>query len=287
MRDLVTQEQVEAYSLYDIKPIITYLNMEEIQSLFVKNMIDIIGTDNLENIKRDSAIFYDKYFRVHDIYHVLQLSSNIFTRRRTQKIIDNIYDNNIKISPFDLPVYFNENNGVNAGLLLYKRTTSDNKPIDLFRSIFLPNGDAGYITECYIHEIAHSQVPPKGWGLSCDINDEVIPIFLELLYNKNNRKALYFRLKNLLDTYNSLKKYEYDLPAENRKSSLKYIISILEALMLFYLYDTEVNTSLKVRIIDDIQDVFDGKIETIDMLEKNGVVEESYKTLEFVRYYTK
>ena len=125
----------------------------------------------------------------------------------------------------------------------------------------------------YLHEITHSQLI-KGVNMCDDINNEVMPMFIEFLYGKlNNNKQLLYKI-NKLGEY--VDKYMLTSSEDFRTLLKVYISSTMKAINLYDLY---INSSKNVKgdISRDIVDVFHFNKTLEELLDKYEISFDNYK----------
>ena len=192
-------EKLELFYLRStfIKDCCEYIKSRDDYAL-IKNVRNLFKIDT--NFNKQDLIkvkeFYNEYFKVNDVvYYPQRLPiSKYFRNKKIEKIG--------MISPFDVPVSFYEyirnNKGeydkvvdsVEGGIVPYK-----NENIRYVKKLSLSL--TKLILESYAHEIAHTQQTFLNGP-----DDEMIPIFMELIFssylNKINLRK-YLRLNNILN----------------------------------------------------------------------------------------
>lgn len=288
MKYIYLREDIERFSYDNIIDIEYYLNHDIINLILDNKIYHEPEVYDFNKVRENSVNFYNEFFYIHNIYQVDYIPKSKLLRIYRNYILNQIYNSNQKVSPFDLPIKLC-NNPNDCGVNIYYHI-DNNLNVPIFRNITFPKMDyTKSITELYIHEICHTQIPPVGLGLLADINDELFPIFTELLYSikHNDGKMIYFRLNNLIKLINRYKEFQDTNMYLYLKGLIKYIESTLKALMLLYLYDTETNTSKKAMIIDDIQAIFDKNLSIDEFLIKYDINEKDYKSPKFIKHYVR
>lgn len=273
------------YSYHDLIEIEKYLNKNIMDLITDEKIFTNPTTYDFKKIKENAINFYEQYFKLHDIYYTESLPKCRILKPYINYKLNKIYTNNQKINPFDLPVYFEED--FNDSCVKHYKY---NQNIDIFKNIVLPKLDnTSLMSEIYIHEISHTQIPPQDIHTLSNLNDELFSIFNELLYstNHNNGKMILLRLNNLLKLINKFKELQCSNLYGYLNKLITYIESTLKAIMLLYLYDTETNTSTKARIIDDIQSIMDCQLSINEFLSKYDINERDYKSTKFIKHYVK
>ena len=288
MKYIYLREDIEKFLYEDIIDIEYYLNSDIINLILDNKIYYKPEVYDFNKVRENSINFYNEFFNVHNIYQVDYVPKSKLLKIYRDYILNQIYNSKQKISPFDLPIKLC-NNPNDCGVNIYYHI-DNNLNVPIFRNITFPKMDyTKSITELYIHEICHTQIPPVGLGLLADINDELFPIFTELLYSikYNDGKMIYFRLNNVRKLINRYKEFQDTNMYLYLKGLIKYIESTLKALMLLYLYDTETNTSKKAMIIDDIQAIFDNNLSIDEFLIKYDINEKDYKSPKFIKHYVR
>ena len=289
MKYIYLREDIERFSYDNIIDIEYYLNHDIINLILDNKIYHEPEVYDFNKVRENSVNFYNDFFNIQNIYQVYYLPKSTLLKIYRYYILNQIYHSNQKISPFDLPIKLC-NNPNDCGVNIYYHHIDNDLNIPIFRNITFPKMNyTKSITELYIHEICHTQTPPLGLGLLADINDELFPIFTELLYSikYNDGKMIYFRLNNLIKLINRYKEFQDTNMYLYLKGVIKYIESTLKALMLLYLYDTETNTSKKAMIIDDIQAIFDKNLSIDEFLIKYDINEKDYKSPKFIKHYVR
>ena len=289
MKHINFLEDIQKFSYEDIRDIELYL-IKDINNLLLDEKIYLNPIYyNFNKVKENSINFYNEYFILHDVFQIDKLPKLQILKPYRDYKLNQVYKTNHKVSPFDLPIELCDKLN-DCGVTIYLHQTEDNQNITFCRNITFPKMDyTRSMEELYIHEICHTQTPPEGLNLSASTNDELFPIFTELLYSiyYNNRKMIYLRLNDLIKLINMYKEYCGSNMYSYLKSIIKYIESTLKAFMLLYLYDTETNTSTKTRIIDDIQAIFDNYLSIDEFLIKYDINEKDYKSKRFISHYVR
>lgn len=136
----------------------------------------------------------------------------------------------------------------------------------VIKYIFISNYNTHSIQASYLHEITHSQLFVHK-NIEKEINGEVLPIFIELLYGYyHNTPQLLYRLWLIIKYLEEYKEI---------KSSETYISSTLKAIELFELYIS--NNTIGKEIIDDISKVFDYDITLEELLDKYEISLDNYR----------
>lgn len=275
------QELISNYNdLNDLLTILDYLNtLVELPKIKnIETSITKETTPNLDKVKE----MYQNLFKVKEVYYYPDKTS-IFKINRIKT-----YNKLELTSPFDIPITYNYPND------LFKNSVEFNIPlqklgnIPVVKSITLTPSS---ITDAiYIHELTHTQYNPK----DNSIYSELLPIFMEKYaedYLNKNKNMFYLRINDLHNNISKLLKMKYfcddELSEHIKYDAIKYVESTLQAYMLYHIYKNEPLTSLKARIIDDIQSVINETITINDLLTKHDITSENSKKLTLFKSYFK
>ena len=275
------QELISNYNgLNNLLTILDYLNtLVELPKIKnIETSITKETTPNLDKVKE----MYQNLFKVKEVYYYPDKTS-IFKINRIKT-----YNKLELTSPFDIPITYNYPND------LFKNSVEFNIPlqklgnIPVVKSITLTPSS---ITDAiYIHELTHTQYNPK----DNSIYSELLPIFMEKYtedYLNKNKNMFYLRINDLHNNISKLLKMKYfcddELSEHIKYDAIKYIESTLQAYMLYHIYKNEPLTSLKARIIDDIQSVINETITINDLLTKHDITSENSKKLTLFKSYFK
>lgn len=170
------------------------------------------------------------------------------------------------INPFELPIKL-----VKTPNQFYGRTRfimPQDEPI--FNSIILSANLTNMSSSIYVHELVHTQTTYDVRGID---EQEVISVFMDKLASINRDRNTFlfnqfYRLSLLKDAIYLI--LSNSLSIEQLKKIKIIIETILESEHLFNKY---VNSSKndKIRILNNLQDIFDRKIDILDFLEIVGV----------------
>ncbi|MCH5167597.1 MAG: hypothetical protein J1F35_06900 [Erysipelotrichales bacterium] len=214
-----------------------------------------------------------------NLYDVLFASDEMIkSSLKGKKIYDhlelaNLYNSTaLLISPFDIPIKYVNQNYYHGLLSLQNPQIYEEdflKEIKLLISrIELSKKKSDFSCLCYIHEIMHSQLVRFKGSISDYLNDDVLSIFIELVFayenNQNNllKKDFLIRINHFLIEFEILYNYYYEnngnISDIDATVTSKYIISTLKAFKLFDQYISGSDTE-KTFIMSKIQEVFDAK----------------------------
>ena len=235
-------------------------NMYNYNKSYLKNEIKMSAKNILNN-----------FFKLHDVSYISERTL-MFLYNNKMDILSNIKSYSKNISPFDIPICFSYESK------LYKCLTSDDV---YFSTICLDKYKLEFSIIIYIHEIIHTQLDSRKGLIKNYHNNEILPIFIELLSSfyldeKGDlfRRAKLCRYENLsycikfiIDNYD-----DYDACVE----ASSYIVSTLCAFNLLdnYMFG---NDGMKKEILNSIQLIFDGEMVLEDFLNKYNISIENSK----------
>ena len=201
--------------------------------------------------------FLNKYFKLH------QVNTDI----------------NIKRHPFDVNISFNDIAPF-YGTIRTGQITKDNKSTTIIYDIELSKNITNLTGAIYSHEITHLQLITQLGSIKEIYNQEVLPIFIELLYileynsKSNNLFELhdYVRLKSLITHFKNIITSKI-LPIKVNYDLIDYNIFVISTITAYKLYDLYVNGSSKQReyIIQNIQYIFDGNRQLEEFLKELNI----------------
>lgn len=274
------------------KPEITVLNDSLIEMI---NEIDAnhksldcidIPPISKRTVKQNTQKFMTEKLKLHPIRYkgiLLNIERKLLklikSEEKARMLVNNMA---ININPFDLPVYFiNQNTWLNsisfAGLYNFNDSyIRDTLPF--FDCIYLERNPNNLTDSSYVHELTHSQLIDDERKIKKYCNFEVLPIFLDLLitYEKNSvllcRVENQSRLNELKDYKDSYLKYKQDSENTSYGELIelgKYFESDLKAyyLLIEYINGTP---AIKKYILSSIQDVFDANLDLESFLDNIG-----------------
>ena len=239
--------------------------------------------DKLINISKN---FYKSLFKLHNIKYLDEESVDeiLFFGAfdlLNDEFLNVIDETTIFINPFDLSLNEDDYSGLGA---LYLNEQY------YFRYIDLANINQRGVIPSYIHEIAHTQLMSNKGSILNYKNQEVLPIFIELLASKNIdygkllNNSIKLRFKDTLVGLKRLRKNEESNEALLEASG--YIESSLIAMDLFDLYCSS-NQLTQREILKKIQLIFDGKVPLEKVLDNYDLNYEVSKKKNLFRKYLK
>ena len=240
-----------------------------------------------EIILNDSRSFLESKFKLHNVsYASDQMIKDSLDGLEVDSIdllLDKYNKTSILVSPFDIPINF-VNKPYYHGVLsiqdieFYEEEFLKRMKI-FIKEIELSNIKSEFSSLCHIHEIMHMELIRLKGAVTDYLNSDVLSIFIELIYayekdKKLLKKDYLNRINYFLMEFDTLYKYYYEndgsITIINASICSKYIISILKALYLFYIYING-DILLKKFIIEKIQEVIDGKRTLEETLEELDV----------------
>lgn len=278
---------------------------------FLNYMKELAGCDTyhinngdilIEDVINIGRRFLEKYYRIHDICFCSDkialdiekfVDAEVAFAKDGEMFLDvyDLFDNNLSnISPFDLPILFDMDNGggeISSGYLAIPTEKHILKGRKFYSNVRMSSVLNNEVSSIYAHEITHSQVPKS--GILNYQNSEVLPIFNELLcaYDLGDedlfRNVFLYRLDALRKSTIMLNGF-IDISASDALRASTYIYSTVQA---FKLFDKYVNgdEDERVTIINGIQSVFDGKSTVEKVLSDNCVSYENSLNAQYVKKY--
>lgn len=257
---------------------------------------------SVEEIITKSKAFYNKYFTVHNIKHltvekIIQEQQNILASTGAETAMK--YNSLLTtINPFDLPIELTPGHSMIGEIQKPLILVPSQDFYDLvqipFSSIILGNQLTRLSIATHAHEIAHSQTEGiKGYAEDY-LNKEVISLFIEKLtaseldptgkllrLSERNRFRYISELRTLL--INPELAMRFGATKEQILDAQMYIQSTLYATKLFDEYQKVRKPKDKQKIIDGIQNVFDGKITVEELLKNRGITYGQIKDTSLIR----
>lgn len=257
--------------------IINYLS-----NLPVANKTYKIHRMALKDILCDAKYFLNEEFQLHKIPALR--AHKIPVVKTTINTISNIY-------PYKLPLEFVPDSTANGAVL-------EVVPIDktriLFKAIAIGDTISELSSASYIHEVTHTQIDSIKNSIKNYYNQEVISIFLELVFShlvSEDERLLRVEEANRIFELDELSKQQIEfssnrleLSREDQIENSKYIQSDFIALNLFSKYYFG-NTALRKEMLKDIQSIFNSLITVEDYLDKYEVSYENSKDKEKIKKY--
>ena len=267
---------------------------------FPPNLEIMMSRIDEATLKSESKNFMDNYFDVHDVAVYNSKKNEMpFLEGDSDVVIQEKWKKRLEyISAYDLPIeyidhYFYAGETIKLIPVSEEMSISFIEPI-AFSKILLGDKTHKLSIATYIHELGHTQTESnKGYAKDFH-NKEVISIFLEKLAACHLDSSGYllkineqYRLKHLYDSllslylYTDIEKTDYQKEDEIVKSM--YIESTLKAMKLFDIYQSLRKEKQRRKLLDQIQEVFDGKIQVEELLQKNGVTLSNSQSLTLIQ----
>ena len=250
------KEIEEFYSMQGYNNYIYYLNipnedielLKKIETLNLKLHLSPFKSSKDNQLSKQLSLgklFLTSFF---DMHNVLYLKKNKLQ----------------KGSPFSIKVETIEDD-ILCGFLQKQDIQKNNNEFEsMFINILLSNKISPFTSIIYSHEITHSQLCSLKGSIENLYNDELLSIFMELLYGyycKNdyiNNTIITSRTIDILEYYKTIINYASNSKKmdENLYQSSMFYISTITAVKLFILYKNG-SDILKKEILSSIQKVFD------------------------------
>ena len=179
-------------------------------------------------------------------------------------------------SPKNIKIFLGkECNGINISHLYRYTVTYGDNP-DFFdvvhRYIFINTFSNYSAKSSYLHEITHTQLV-VGKNIEEDVNEELLPMFIELIYGYiNDTDQLLYKLKRLAIYIDG---YMFTTSEDVRCDTKKYITSTLKAINLYHLCMNKLNMDRE--ILSDISKVFNYNTTLEKVLDKYDISLDSSK----------
>ena len=261
-----------------IIPVLKDLNYFDI----TKNELSSLESISIKEIKAKALEFYNKYFNIHDVYHVElnQIKDNHFNIANSKDIFEaykKYYSLFKEVSPFDIPIQIVDGHSmigqIQKPLIIIPGYDLINKRKVPFSSIQLGTKLTTLSTATYIHEISHTQQESNIGYTDNYLNKEVISIFLEKIAALELDESLELLKKQerarFSHVFAEIIKLKTNLPDSDESSV--YVYSALLAEKLFDNYLKERKQKNKDKYFYGIQDIFDGKIKIEEFLSNQDV----------------
>lgn len=307
----LSQEQIIKNKLiaYGYNPKILCISLDENLRNMSLDLSMIYNDDKIQEskcskdkVKLYAKDFFEKRFKLHNIFYISEQEYRKIMKKHDinysklnnlDKFQKELSQKKEIISPYDLPIIYTGENSIYS---------------EISKSIFLPSNDeylnkieiyfsdiqlGGNITTTtpvyYVHELTHSQLESVKGSILDYKNRELLPIFLELLaalsFDSTRNLFRKIQITRLIDLrrqiallylcqFNNLAKLEPSI----------YVSSTLKALNLLDIY-LNGNENLKKEILNDIQNIFDGKYPLEILLDKHNITLENSKDIQLVKKY--
>ena len=252
-------------------------------------------------LKKNSKAFCSSKLLFHNVGLLTDQRLHRKMKRAKVQTLDDVVrvynDSAISVCPFKIPINYTKTNVLDGSLRAQMFMMDDYDDLMeilpklniYFADLSLPTVTTEFSVPGYVHELVHTQLKNQRGIVDNYYDDEVLSIFMELLYAYEHNylylPALMGRIRSLCNKFSNmylyqtgdlekLAKVEQDYDDVNFVSGGKYVFSVLKA---FKLLDTYLNGSFNVKkeILIRIQSVFDGARKLGETLEKFDVNYES------------
>ena len=225
--------------------------MDEFEFSKVPRKSESIKTDdkiwNELGIKLQRVQFFKPSYKVEEMTFNGEITKNFYDK------LEFDYPNKVKI--------IKPNNFLKTGFdALYIEFNNHNSII--YKYIALPEVDKMINNSVHAHEITHLEQENVGGGITTILNEETLPIFVELLFSTKTDesgmitdKIIKHRLGYLSGAINVLSR-DKNMNFKTRIDLEKYIISIIQAIDLFNKYQNGSN-KVKKELIGYINQIFE------------------------------
>lgn len=259
---------------------------------FLKDVERIVGSKSINinfgkpiltknGIIKKAKRFLDNNFDLHDINYITSnISANISLVKEMgllsdEEIIEQLKKETKIISPYQIPIKYSWKTEIKK-----KRFTD----LILFYYIFLEKYMNQMTVPAYIHEIIHSQLLSQKGSIKNYLNRELLSIFLEQVSSIDNNDLLknikLLRCEELLECINTLKAPNISL--DKKLEASVYIESIIKTQNLFEKY-IHFGTQGKEKLLQYIQNIFDGKETVEDLLTRYNITFENSKDTKIIK----
>jgi len=228
---------------------------------------------------KNAKMFLNNYFDLHDVMFIPKVvANNIFIALDfglvdSYMLSEQLSNISKLISPCDIPIKYYDDTFTQQSVLL---------GIPYYNLVNINKKNSKTIIPEYIHELGHTQLDSQRGVIINYHNREVISIFLEklsalMLDDKGTllRNIQLCRYRDLLDCFKFLNERENGEVMRKLEASV-YVVSALKAEMLFEIYLNGDN-KFRERLLQCIQNIFDGKETVEDFLERYDVSDENSK----------
>lgn len=261
----------------DFIPLKLALEENTLNRIFIKQA-------SLQEVKKESADFMNNTFKLHNLLHT---SSEEINEALEKRIINSEEDSlevfnslGYEIEPYSLPIVLVDENweygAISTPIIHLKDKSILFREKTMHSHIILSRQITNFTGKFITHEITHSQIDSNKRVVKYYQNYEAIPIFVELIHkflvdDENMTNAsLMLRLNSLLEKIIYFEKKSSKETTESDIEQSVYLISTLKALNLYEIFINSPSTK-KQAIINQIQNIFDGKITVEELLEKENI----------------
>lgn len=264
---------------YDTKGIFPVARALSVLPIATAHMeIDYFSRDETINTVK---AFVNDNFNFHKVFSLDKSSSPykslVNDSHKREIYVKSVIDNLVLVDPFDLTIRYNLDDFMEGAT--NARSFNFGESCNIYLSIDLPRQITTLTPSTYLHELVHTQLDDL-CGIKYLFNDELFPIFLELLFIKDwqrdmnlYRADLNFRIHDLARyaaTLDDLERGRIPHSEDAEDYCFKYSASILQAFQLMALYERGSST-FKKRMLRNIQEIFDLNIMVEDFLDIYGI----------------
>jgi len=275
----------------------------EIIQLPENTTITKFSCTNLDVFEKAKEIL-DGYFSLHKVPYlsmerlnaimqdVVSCDGATIISNKLDEVITRIKENSILVSPYDLPVKFEEGHSmvgnIEKNMLLIPDDNFLRNCPTTFSNFTLGNNITQLSIATYGHEIVHTQLESIKGSCKHYHNREVVSIFIEKLMSLELdpsgellRKSEEMRFRDLAENLSILYSGVKFTRTQLVEASI-YTNSILQATHLFDRYiNGDVTTQMS--ILTGIQKIFDGEATVEDLLGNNNITFENSINLNLVK----
>ena len=189
--------------------------------------------------------------------------------------------------PFEVPVIFDCNLDIEEGFFRPLYIGDKDKNMKLVFAEYVLTGKLSELTPgIYVHEIVHSQLENVN-GVKSYLNYEVLTVFFDKLTALYLDKSGELLKKNEKLRFNTLKQsinllLDDNIPLISKVIASMSVSSLLQAEHLFdrYMYGS---AKEKQDIIEQIQNIFDGKIKVEDLLDSTDITFDNSQSCKLIK----
>jgi len=235
---------------------------------------DIGKMNRKEALELGKQVFIKNNLRLHSIKYMG--SRKLMTYDPTFNCsIDNARKYIQEVHPFNIPVLFDDYVDYNYGVCNYNHSYNYNDDAtDTIFTDFILSSEVSKLTPgIYAHEITHSQLVSVPGSINSYLNDEMLPMFIEKLEALNidpSGEILILQELQRLKTLYAKISYISECNKSTKRDSETRVASELKAEHLFdkYMESSDYEKSI---ILDQVQNVFDGRCSLEDLLDENEI----------------
>ena len=251
---------IEGYRVNTYKIYTDDNSLEVIDNLYSKYFTAKEAAKKISNIKKIDINYYNKMY----IDRLRQSKKFLLSKFKLHDIYT-INNGIIKTSPFNINISRLNGKTIGGYLETSFNEVYDNNYEVLFSKIHLPLLLTKMLPAIYSHEIIHTQIMSQIGSIDNFFNNDVLPIFIELLYQYENNFYSTIRINHLHISSSFIDKdCQFNISTFN---DMLYYVSIVTAYKLLDIY-IKGNIFIKKEILNNIQSVFDSKFTVEELLNK-------------------